>query len=83
LSYGYYSVLLQDGKHLSKMVRYFFRTASFNHPWRDVTSVFWSKFPNKYQPYIKSVDTFDRDIDSETSVMTIRRMVTHNSPIPN
>jgi len=64
------------------MVRFFHRTASFDHPWLDVTSVFWGKFPNRYQPYIKAVDTFERELDSETGIMTVRRMITHHSPGP-
>jgi len=47
-----------------------------------VTSVYWGKFPNRYQPYIKAVDTFDRELNPETGVMTVRRIITHNSPGP-
>lgn len=64
------------------MVRFFHRTACFDHPWLDVTSVYWGKFPNRHQPYIKAVDTFDRELDPETGVMTVRRMITHHSPGP-
>jgi len=64
------------------MVRFFKRTACFDHTWLDVTSLYWGKFPNRYQPYIKTVDTFDRELDTETGVMTVRRMITHNSPGP-
>jgi len=63
-------------------VRFFERTARFDHPWLDVTSVFWGKFPNRYQPYIKAVDTFDRELDPDTGVLTVRRMITHHSPGP-
>jgi len=64
------------------MVRFFERKAQFDHPWLDVTSVFWGKFPNRYQPYIKAVDTFDREFDPESGVLTVRRMITHHSPGP-
>jgi len=64
------------------MVRFFHRTACFDHPWLDVTSVYWGKFPNRYQPYVKAVDTFDRELDIETGVMTVRRMITHTYPGP-
>lgn len=64
------------------MVRFFHRTATFDSPWNDVTSVFWSKFPNKNQPYIRAVDTFDRSFDPETGIMTVRRLITHHTPGP-
>jgi len=64
------------------MVRWFHKTATFDSPWNDVTSVFWSKFPNKNQPYIRAVDTFDRSLDPETGIMTVRRLITHHTPGP-
>jgi len=58
------------------MVKLFSQSHTYLHPWNNVTSAFWRKYPNPLAPQVIEVDCYDRSLDVKSGDLTTRRIVT-------
>lgn len=64
-------------------MRLFCKDHTYQHPWQNVTTAFWRKYPNKFSDHIKAVDTVKRDFDTTTGQLTTTRLVSCESSLPS
>lgn len=56
--------------------------SSYSHSWESVTSAFWRKYPNSFQPYIQEVDTYNRHIDADGNLVVDRIVCNKTKNVP-
>ncbi|KAJ1528285.1 hypothetical protein HK096_009881 [Nowakowskiella sp. JEL0078] len=64
------------------MVKVFQQTISFEYDWATFTKAIWQKYPNPFASHVLSSDVIDRQIDSETGVMTTTRLFLKRGILP-
>lgn len=67
---------------ISKTMKLFEGRHDFNYPWHQVTAANWQKYPNEFSTHVVSVDTLNREIDSERQVLRTERLIGCKQPIP-
>eukprot|EP00397_Hematodinium_sp_SG-2012_P041057 GEMP01045128.1.p1 GENE.GEMP01045128.1~~GEMP01045128.1.p1 ORF type:complete len:193 (+),score=22.48 GEMP01045128.1:185-763(+) len=55
----------------------------YESDWDTVTSAFWIKYPNQFQPHVLSMDTVDREIDADKGLFRVRRIQTLSYGLPS
>eukprot|EP00026_Physarum_polycephalum_P016927 Phypoly_transcript_17977.p1 GENE.Phypoly_transcript_17977~~Phypoly_transcript_17977.p1 ORF type:complete len:204 (+),score=16.32 Phypoly_transcript_17977:131-742(+) len=48
----------------------------YKHPWGDISLASWRKYPSPQRPDVLSVDLLSRELDPETGVLKVRRLLT-------
>jgi len=48
----------------------------YRHAWNDISLASWRKYPSPQRPDVLSVDFLSRDLDPNTGVLKIRRLIT-------
>ncbi|KAL1917943.1 uncharacterized protein VTP21DRAFT_3777 [Calcarisporiella thermophila] len=63
-------------------MRFFKTSHTFAHPWQDVTTAHWFKYPNENLPHVISVDVLDRYVDPVTNSLVTERLITCRQNAP-
>ena len=64
------------------MVAIYSNSHVFQHPFDNVTSAFWRKYPNDQASHVKSIDCYSRKIDSSGRLI-VHRLLRCESPVPS
>lgn len=57
------------------MVKVFSNSYTYKHPWNVVTAAFWGKYPNPNAPHVQQIDTYEREIDTQSGDLTSKRVL--------
>jgi len=64
-------------------MKLFQNTHEFSHPWHQVTSANWRKYPNEMSPQVVNVDILNRSVDPATGVLKTERLIACTQPLPS
>ncbi len=64
------------------MPSFFTQTFRYEHPWQQVTSAIFQKYPNPFAAHVLTSDVIDRHIDPETGILHTTRLFLKKGTIP-
>lgn len=56
---------------------------TFRRPWEEISYAVFRKYPCPERPDVLSVDILDSKLDTETGILTTRRLITVKGPLPS
>jgi len=63
-------------------MKFFQADFEYFHPWDNVTTAIWKKYPNEKTNHVLSVDTLTETVDPETGILTVERLLTCRQSVP-
>eukprot|EP00918_Siedleckia_nematoides_P067981 GHVU01147973.1.p1 GENE.GHVU01147973.1~~GHVU01147973.1.p1 ORF type:complete len:172 (+),score=14.58 GHVU01147973.1:58-573(+) len=63
-------------------MRWFNQEHIYKHDWETVTTAFWQKYPNSFQPHVARIDTVNRNLDPENQRFRVKRILSLHYNVP-